>query len=170
MFKTVLTASIVTLALGGCATLPFGIKSGATDTPAASAETGTRPQARPEGGAPAPSTTARTVEQFDTTTSAERTAAAAAPTGASTQQLGRTIASLGDPTDPGFWIETGLVTTVQPGRLDYPANGTSVQVELRPSGGPPDSGSRVSLPALRVLNAPLTELPELVMFAVTGQG
>ena len=158
------------LTLSGCATLPFGKSAQVTDAPTVSENTGTRPQARPVGGASAPATNASTVEQFDTTTVAERTAAAAEPAGASETQLGRTIASLGDPTDPGFWIETGLVTAAQSGRLDYPETGKSVQVELRPSGGAPDSGSRVSLPALRVLEAPLTELPELIVFAVTGQG
>ncbi|NBD29495.1 MAG: D-galactarate dehydratase, partial [Alphaproteobacteria bacterium] len=48
---------------------------------------------------------------------------------------------------------------------DYPAAGTSIAVELRPSGGAPGAGSQVSLAAMRLLEAPLTGLPELVLFA-----
>lgn len=116
--------------------------------------------------APAPPPEARTVEQFDTTTEQERAEAAAPPPAPQSAKLGTTIASLGDPSLPGFWAETPLVTEVQPGRLDFPSQGTSVQVELRPSGGAPGSGTRVSLPALRVLEAPLTALPELEVFGL----
>ncbi|MFV0358486.1 D-galactarate dehydratase [Tropicimonas sp.] len=134
-----------------------------------------RPETPPERtaiAAPAPGTTAappprsaRTVEQFDTTSAAERRAAAAPPPAAAERQLGRTVASLGNPADPGFWAETGLVTEIRQGRLEYPGGGTSVKVELRPSGGEVGAGTRVSLPALRVLEAPLTDLPELVVYA-----
>ena len=112
----------------------------------------------------APPATAVTAEQFDTTTGAERAAAASAAPVPSEARLGTTIASLGDPADPGFWAETGLVTEVRQGRLEYTATGKSVNVELRPSGNAPGSGTRVSLPALRVLEAPLTDLPELVVY------
>ncbi|WP_242500514.1 hypothetical protein [Tropicimonas sp. IMCC6043] len=114
--------------------------------------------------APVPVADAATPEQFDTTTAEQRAAAAAAPV-ISEMRLGTTIASLGDPTDPGFWAETALVDKVVMGRLEYPTEGTSVQVELRPSGGAPGSGTRVSLPAMRVLKAPLTALPELTVFS-----
>ncbi|WP_342344709.1 D-galactarate dehydratase [Vannielia litorea] len=114
--------------------------------------------------APPPPADARTADQFDTTTDEEKQAAAAAPVAAE-RELGSTIASLGDPTDPGFWAETPLVNTAQAGRLVYPGNGNSVQVELRPSGGEPGSGTRVSLPAFQVLGAPLTGLPELLVYA-----
>lgn len=144
------------LALAACARGPLG------EGPRA-------PAPAPEGPAPgtaaaAPPPSARTVEQFDTTSAEERQAAAVAPPEAAEQRLGTTIASLGDPTDPGFWAETGLVESVRQGRLEYPARGTSVKVELRPSGGEPGAGTRVSLPALRVLEAPLADLPELVVF------
>ncbi len=118
----------------------------------------------PGTAAGAPSKSAVTAEQFDTTSAAERDAAAEAPPVSSEVRLGTTIASLGNPSDPGFWAETGLVDKVTAGRLEYPQAGTSVKVELRPSGGAPSSGTRVSLPALRVLEAPLTALPELVVF------
>lgn len=115
--------------------------------------------------APPPSS-ARTVEQFDTTTAEERAEviqAAAAPT--RNQPLGTTVASLGDPADPGFWLKTPLVSTQRPGRVTYPAAGTSVAVTLIPIDGPPTGGSRLSLPAMRLLQAPLTGLPEVTVFA-----
>ena len=121
------------------------------------------------GGAPPRS--AATAEEFDTTSAAERAAAAAPPPrpesggGAAERRLGTTVASLGDPAAPGFWAETPLVDAVRPGRLTDPASGRAVQVELRPSGGAPGSGTRVSLPAFRVLELPLTALPDLT---VTG--
>jgi len=154
------------LALAGCGLSPFG----APRAPAPSVSAAAPPQdADPAPGpAAAPPQTARTAEEFDTTSAEDRRAAAApAPSEAATAEvaLGTTIASLGDPASPGFWAETPLVQSVRPGRLSYPEKGRSVQVELRPSGGAPGSGTRVSLPAMRVLEAPLTALPELT---VTG--
>jgi len=132
---------------------------------------GMTPKTKPTGVASAPGTaaappppTAVTAEQFDTTTPAERAAAAETAPQGGESRLGTTIASLGDPTDPGFWAETGLVDVKRQGRLEYPGSGKSVLVELRPSGGDPGSGTRVSLPAMRVLDAPLTDLPELVVY------
>lgn len=109
---------------------------------------------------PPPPVAARTVDEFDTTTAADRAAAVAAPVGQT--QLGTTIASLGSPTEPGIWLRTGLVTELVQGRVDY--QGTSVNVELRPSGGPASAGSQISLAAMRLLGAPLTGLPELTVY------
>ena len=113
-----------------------------------------------ETSAPPPPRDARTVEDFDTTTAEERAAAAAASEGG--QRLGRTVASLGDPTRPGFWLLTSLVTEETPGRLEFPEKGTSVDVTLLPSDG---GSARVSLAALRLLEAPLADLSELDVFA-----
>ena len=77
---------------------------------------------------------------------------------------GTTTASLGDPADPGIWIETGYVTEVTPGRVEYPATGASINIELRPSGGAAGAGAEISLPAMRLLEIPFTELPDLVLF------
>ncbi|MEL6523410.1 MAG: hypothetical protein AAFQ66_20720 [Pseudomonadota bacterium] len=108
----------------------------------------------------------QSADAFDTTTEEELLAATAPPEVSSgLRELGRTIASLGDPTVPGFWAETGLVTQAQEGRLTYPESGKSVTVELRPSGADPSAGSRVSLAAFRALEAPLTDLPELIVLA-----
>ena len=107
----------------------------------------------------------RTAEDFDTTTERERVVAvAAAAQKAEEQPLGATIASLGDATSPGLWLETPLVARERPGRLSHAAAGTSVLVELRPSGGAAGSGSRASLAALRLLEAPLAGLTEIEVF------
>lgn len=110
--------------------------------------------------APAPSPTARTIEDFDTTSVAAREAAANTSTGG--KRLGTTIASLGDPARPGFWIMTSLVEVETQGRLEFPEKGTRAEVTLIPSDG---GSARVSLAALRLLEAPLADLSELVVFA-----
>jgi hypothetical protein len=107
---------------------------------------------------------ANTADAFDTTTEAERAAARAAAQPAGAARLGRTVATLGNPADPGFWIETPLVTSVQPGRVVAVATGEGVAVELRPIDGPASAGSRISLPALRLLGVALTGLHELDVF------
>lgn len=118
--------------------------------------------AAPEA-ASVPKPAAATAEAFDTTTAAERAAATAAPKTAGTR-LGTTIASLGDPTEEGFWLKTGLVTAPATGRVVLPATGASVSLELIPSGAAPGAGSQMSLPALRLLGVGLTDLPEVEVF------
>lgn len=112
--------------------------------------------------APAPVENARTVEQFDTTTAEQRQAAATGQ-GAG-RKLGVTIASLGAPTEPGFWLKTPLVSEVQEGYVQRISGGERVAVELRPLEGSVGAGSQISLPAMRLLNIPLTDLPELVVY------
>ncbi|CUH80233.1 hypothetical protein [Tropicibacter naphthalenivorans] len=151
------------LALAGCGKMPLGL--GKPDAPAPAAQTQTRPQARPEGAAaPVPQANARTVEQFDTTTAAERAEAAAAPEPAGETKLGTTVASLGDPSKPGFWLETPLVSSASKGRVFFPATGKSAQVDLIPIDGPATGGSRLSLAAMRLIEAPLTDLPTIEVF------
>lgn len=110
---------------------------------------------------PPPPPTALTVDQFDTTSQADR-AQAVAVTGAG-RSLGVTIASLGPPAEPGIWLKTPLVTALTAGRVTY--QGKSINIELRPSGGAAGSGSQISLAAMRLIEAPLTSLPELAVFA-----
>lgn len=118
-------------------------------------------QTRPDFPPP-PRPDARTVEDFDTTTAQDRTEAINAEPTTGERRLGTTIASLGAPTDPGIWFKTPLVSATQQGRVEL--NGTSVSVELRPSGGAAGSGSQISLAAMRLLGAPLTSLPEVTVF------
>jgi len=111
---------------------------------------------------PPPPPNARTVEQFDTTSAQNRATAVAPPSGGE-RRLGPTVASLGSPTDPGIWFKTPLVSEVTQGRVEY--QGKSVNVELRPSGGAAGSGSQISLAAMRLIEAPLTGLPEVMVYA-----
>lgn len=83
---------------------------------------------------------------------------------ATTGTLGETIASLGDPTQPGLWLETPLVQVETAGRV-VTENGTSASVTLRPSGGDAGSGSRLSLAAMQALGAGLTDLVPLTVIA-----
>ncbi|WP_113912589.1 hypothetical protein [Roseovarius dicentrarchi] len=150
------------LIVAGCANAPDWLtprQNAAPDVQAPAAE-------------PAPSTvaaikppqTARTVTEFDTTTAADKAAAAAPAAGG--RDLGLTIASLGAAGEPGFWLKTPLVSAPGPGRVVYPANGKSVKVDLIPITGEAGAGSRMSLAALRVIDAPLTGLPELRVFSL----
>lgn len=148
------TGAGAVLLLAGCADLPVDLGGPAAEAPVADA---------PLPQAPPPPPTARTVEQFDTTTAAER-AAAATPVVAAEARLGTIVATLGNPTDPGFWVKTGLVSAPQQGRLEDPATGTSVQVELRPLDAASDTDGQTSLAALRTLGVPLTGLPELRVY------
>lgn len=154
-----LTAMLLLAGCGG------GLNLGGPSSARAPGPDTTRPVYRPaEGAAPPPPANATTAEAFDTTTEEQRAAAtegAEAP--AAEALLGTTIATLGNPAEAGFWLETPLVDTVTPGRVEA-ANGESVLVELRPIDGPADGGSRISLPALRLLNVGLTGLHELKVY------
>ena len=130
-------------------------------TPAASAPP---PVALDPTPPPPPPPQARTVEEFDTTTAEDRAEALATPPAPAEIALGTTIVSLGPPADPGIWLETPLVASPVMGRADYAPAGTSVALELRPSGGPPGSGSQISLAAMRLLGIPLTALAEVTVY------
>ena len=98
------------------------------------------------------------------TTSPSERAAAAATTKTAQIKLGTTIASLGDPSQPGFWIKTPLIDTNAQGRIVNPANGKSAKVQLIPLGGAPSGGSQVSLPALQLIGVSLTDLPMIEVY------
>lgn len=111
----------------------------------------------PQAAPPADATTA---DEFDTSTEDDRVAALApapVPAGA----LGTTVANLGDPTVPGFWVETPLVTSETEGRVQSKATGRTVKVTLRPT---TTGGSRISISALQLLDLDLSGLHELVVF------
>lgn len=114
---------------------------------------------------PPPPPSARTVEQFDTTSAEDRAAAVAPVQTSGEQSLGTTNVSLGSAADPGIWLKTALVTELQMGRAVYSANGNSVNLELRPSGGEAGSASQMSLAAMRLLEIPLTALADVEVFA-----
>lgn len=71
-----------------------------------------------------------------------------------------TVASLGDPSLPGLWMETPLVAAEQSALIRSNRN-TQVVVTLKPVVGAETSGSRLSIGAMRALGLPLTELAEV---------
>ena len=77
--------------------------------------------------------------------------------------LGETLAGLGAPGEAGMWLLTGLVAQVQTGRI-INASGTSLAVELRPSGADAGAGSQISLMAMQSLGLPLGQLATLRVF------
>lgn len=114
----------------------------------------------PATAAPPPPPAAQTAEALDTTTPEQRAAATAAPEVIS-QSLGTTVVSLGSPTKPGLWLRTPLVSEPAQGRVTNPETGQSSLVSLLPLEGPSTAGSRMSLPALRLIGASLTALTEV---------
>ena len=120
------------------------------------------PAAKP-AATPIPVAGAATAEALDVVSDAERaaaTAATAAPVSAEAR-LGATVASLGNPTEAGFWIKTPLVKAEGKGKLVNPASGKAVNVTLIPLSGAASAGSQVSLSAMRELGVKLTDLPEI---------
>jgi hypothetical protein len=78
--------------------------------------------------------------------------------------LGFTVASLGDATVPGLWLETPLVTEEGPGRI-VSESGLQLVLTLRPAGGPASAGSRLSLQGFQALGLSLTALPTLTVIS-----
>ena len=105
----------------------------------------------------------RSVADVDRTTSAEKAAAVSTETSASGRELGRTVATLGDVGEQGFWLKTPLVLAETEGRVVWASNGNAVKVTLIPRPG--TGGSQISLAAMRALGVPLTALAELIVFA-----
>ena len=155
--RLILTLPII--ALAGCSTPSFQGPFGPALSAPEVAPAPTLNTAPP----PPPPQNAVTVEQFDTTSQEERAAAVVATAPAGDQVLGTTIATLGPPAEPGIWLKTPLVTTITAGRVAY--EGKTINIELRPSGGAAGSGSQISLAAMRLIEAPLTSLVELEVFA-----
>ncbi|OWU77925.1 hypothetical protein ATO3_04650 [Marinibacterium profundimaris] len=141
---------VAPLALMGCDTVK-GVSDGIFGGPGTN---GTAQGTTPVVGAAAPADAADTAPQAEVPV--------ALPVSGSAS-LGTTVASLGDPASPGLWMETPLTRREQTGEVRY--QGSTVTLTLRPTGGEPGSGSRLSLLAMQALGAPLTELIEV---SVTG--
>ncbi len=71
------------------------------------------------------------------------------------------VAGLGDPSDPGLWVKTPLVSMAAPGRVALAAGGAAIEVELRPAGS--GAPTQLSLQAMQALGAPITSLPEVTV-------
>ncbi|WP_245999139.1 hypothetical protein [Paracoccus methylarcula] len=171
MLKAGLAASLSLLVLAGCDLSRTGTAT--TGRPAQSAKPGeVETQLSSEQlaavtavtRAPSPRPAARaTPAQLDTTTAEQKAAAAKAPE-TSEVKLGTTVASLGNPTEGGFWIKTPLVKARGVGRIRNPENGKSAKVDLIPLDAPASGGSQVSLPALQLIGVSLTDLPVIEVF------
>lgn len=161
-------AMVAVLAVAGCGGNGLFKDGGPFSKPPETAPAAPEPTETAQAVSPAPvkpPAGARTVEQFDTTTPEERVAAAAAPVEpAGERSLGSTVASLGEVAEAGFWLKTPLVTERGKGRVFNPGTGKSAQVDLIPIDGPASAGSRISLAAMRLLEAPLTDLPTVEVF------
>lgn len=164
MTRIILPLFIVA-ATAGCSTLSdrLGMDASQSEPAAASApteapaEAATAPAAATPPAASPIATGGSSAEALDTTTAAEREAASRAPASIGAA-LGTTVVSLGSATEPGLWLKTPLVDAEQPGRVTNPATGKSAAVTLIPLEGPATAGSRMSLPALRLIGASLTDL------------
>ena len=165
---------VLAVALAGCGQLPrlTGNTSNGgavADSRPTNAEGQLHPRSRPDSlgsesntGQSAVSATARTAEDFDTTTAAQRSQAG--NSGRVARALGETVASLGDPTQTGFWLKTPLINAAAKGHVTSSQTGKTVQLDLIPIDGENSAGSRISLAALRLLELPLTALPTISVF------
>jgi hypothetical protein len=104
--------------------------------------------------------TGQAAAALDTSTTAEKAAALAAPSGGGERDLGTTTVALGSPAEQGFWLKSALVAGPGKGRVKT-ASGASVAVDLIPGQG----GSFLSLAAYRALGLSLTDLPEVTVYA-----
>jgi len=100
----------------------------------------------------------------DTAETAAVAEAGASPHGAP-DVYGITVATLGDATEPGLWIETPFAQIEMPGRV-ISESGRVVELTLRPSGGALGSGSRISLAAMQALGLSLTDLAILTVNSI----
>ncbi len=76
--------------------------------------------------------------------------------------LGRSVATLGDPSRPGLWVETPLADSGARGRVVLTDGGQGVDLDLIPADD--DGGSRLSPAAMRALGLPLGALAEIEVF------
>lgn len=132
----------------GCARLdalwPFNDRTQATvSAPVADgdAQDATRPQSRP---------------------GTQEEGAAASVDTAALRSLGTSVATLGDPSRPGLWVETPLTDTRTRGRAVLADGGQGVDLDLIPAPG--TGGSRMSPAAMRALGLPLSALAEVELF------
>ena len=149
---------VVATLLAGCAGPG---RRGSGHPPETAADAGSpRPVLRP--GTPEPGAV-HTAEALDSASRADRSAALAeGGQDGALRVLGRSVVSLGDPARPGFWLETALVSAPVRGRVENPANGRAVAVDLLPL--PASAGGGCLSPAaMRLLGLNLTDLAELIV-------
>ena len=150
---------VVVIALSGCGLWPDQTPVRSTPTTGLDA-----PQSAAAVGSPAANAAlgsrSQRPEELDTTTAADKETALAAVASTKERRLGTAVVALGPPAETGIWLKTGYVTEVVQGRVET-ATGQSLAVELRPGTG----AALLSLAAFQALGLPLTDLPELTVFA-----
>lgn len=168
--KRAAVAALV-LGLAGCGTTPDLVPeeevAGEARSSGITTDILVRPRARPQGlvdrvAATLGANTAQGGDALDAQVPAN--AAAALGAGADGAPLGTTVASLGNPTEPGLWLKTPLVSGEAKGRILVSATGKSVAVTLLPLDGPQTAGSQISLSAMQSLGLGPTDLPTLDVF------
>ncbi len=97
---------------------------------------------------------------LDTSTDAQKAEALNAAPEAGERALGTVTVALGSPTEPGFWIKSNLISVAAKGRVET-ADGKSVAVDLLPF----DGAALLSFAAFRALELPLTDLPDVTIYA-----
>lgn len=142
---------IVALPLAGCSLFQ---QPGAVETPPVAAATPTPPVARPVMGQGV------SAAALDTVSAEEKAAALAAPKPAASKELGKVVVALGPPGEAGLWLKAPFVTAVGKGRV-VTGSGQTLAVDLMPGTG----GALLSFAAFRALNLPLTDLPQVTVFA-----
>lgn len=155
------------LSLAACDEMPAFLQPAAAPAPAEAPAEAAPPPPPDEiaevVSAPPPPPAANTVAALDTTTEAQKEAAREAAEASDGALLGTTIAALGDPTEPGLWLRTPLVTEAQAGKIETAA-GVSALVQLVPLDAPVGAGSQMSIGAFQALGLTLTDLPTLSVY------
>lgn len=85
------------------------------------------------------------------------------PAGTGLQRPGQTLASLGDGSRPGLWLETPLVHATGPGLVRLSSGGPEIEVTLLPAPGPVTAPSRLSPEAMRRLGVALDATVRLLV-------
>jgi hypothetical protein len=143
---------LVGLVLSGCAL--FRPEAAPVAAPAAPAVAAPPPNPGVLGAA------GQSADALDQSSADDIAAATAAPEPAGERELGKVVVALGSPAEQGFWIKTALAAAPGKGRV-VTASGASVNVDLIPGTG----GALLSLAAFRQLGLPLTDLPEVTVYA-----
>lgn len=99
-------------------------------------------------------------EALDIATAEQREEATTIKPVAKEKKLGIAIASLGNPAETGFWVKSDLVSAPTKGRITDLATGEQVNVDLFPA-ETAQSGTQLSLSAMRALGVSLIDLPEI---------
>lgn len=161
MLKRFVGLGGIALVLSGCSDLEqtFGETPEPIDAPVEIAQTTavssvTPPPVIQNTGAP------RAPEVLDIATTEERTEATTITAVSNEKNLGIAIAALGNPAETGFWVKSDLVASPTKGRITDLASGKKVNVDLFPA-ETAQSGTQISLSAMRALDVSFIDLPEV---------